>query len=181
MARFFYPAGATPAPAGDPWRLDAAGTVHTSWGASVWVDPTFRGHTDGPNDYFDSLPSAYNLSAVAEAEEEQAEEGTAAEKDKKDETDEKKEKDEKKEQLTPIDRIEYHLLEDFATDWTDGQDWEGFFLFFSHCARELMLLAYVHHTAKLATHLVVRPGALIRPNCLTPLLTLTDCHSTDCC
>ena len=40
-----------------------------------------------------------------------------------------------------METIEYHLVEDFATDWTDGQDWEGFFLFFNHCARELLLLA----------------------------------------
>ena len=40
-----------------------------------------------------------------------------------------------------MEQIEYHLVEDFATDWTDGQDWEGFFLFFNHCARELLLLA----------------------------------------
>jgi hypothetical protein len=123
VARFFYPANTTLSPKGDPWRLDAAGTVRTSWGANVWVDPLFRGRTDAPNEYFDSLPSVYNASTTKE--------------------DNEKAKDTKTVQDQPysIESIEYHLLEDFATDWTDGQDWQGFFLFFNHCARELLLLA----------------------------------------
>ena len=42
----------------------------------------------------------------------------------------------------PRTRIEYHMLEDrlsVGTDWRDGQNWEGFYLFFNSCARELLI------------------------------------------
>ena len=42
----------------------------------------------------------------------------------------------------PRTRIEYHMLEDrlsVGTDWRDGQNWEGFYLFFNNCARELLI------------------------------------------
>ena len=32
-------------------------------------------------------------------------------------------------------------MEDFATDWMQAHKWEPFFLFFNHCAREVLLMA----------------------------------------
>ena len=39
-----------------------------------------------------------------------------------------------------VTALEYHLLEDFVADWTQAADWEGFYTFFTHCVRDLLLI-----------------------------------------
>ena len=102
VARFHYPQGVAAVPLDDKRRQDPNSTMVSSWGADLWVDPTFRG------EHFGNMSNSYNRSARDD---------------------------------DGVQKIEYHLVEDFATDWTDGQDWEAFFLFFTHCTRELIMLA----------------------------------------
>ena len=102
VARFHYPQGVAAVPLDDKRRQDPNSTMVSSWGADLWVDPTFRG------EHFGNMSNSYNRSARDDG---------------------------------GVQKIEYHLVEDFATDWTDGQDWEAFFLFFTHCTRELIMLA----------------------------------------
>ena len=35
--------------------------------------------------------------------------------------------------------VEYHMVEDFNTDWTAAKKWTGFYEFFLHCVRDLHL------------------------------------------
>ena len=61
-----------------------------------------------------------------------------------------------------VTEVEFHLLEDFATDWTQAHKWEGFFEYFNHVIRD-----WHDYTDSDAAHWAV--GALSSPACSSAL------------